>query len=301
MTEAANRPVAAVSVAIATCNRPDALARCLRGILSGRVLPAEIVVVDQGDLAAEVVDSHAQEVIQIVHIRQQRLGLSASRNRALEAASADRVAFTDDDCVPDPGWLEAMDRTFNLPNAPDCVTGPLLPLGAARPGSYATASRASTTPREFAGRCLPWDVGTGANFAATRKVLELAGGYDLRLGVGTPARAAEDIELIYRLLSLGARIRYEPAAIMRHERIDRQKRLSNRFGYGAGIGTMSVLVARRGDAYAGTILGRWLLMRILRLCRGAAHGHLATVHEEALVLAGTASGLLQGVRARARS
>ena len=30
LTEAANRPVAAVSVAIATCNRPDALARCLK-------------------------------------------------------------------------------------------------------------------------------------------------------------------------------------------------------------------------------------------------------------------------------
>ena len=41
-----------VSVAIATMNRPAALARCVEAILDGDMKPAELIVVDQGDHAA---------------------------------------------------------------------------------------------------------------------------------------------------------------------------------------------------------------------------------------------------------
>ncbi len=39
--------IAHVSAAIATLDRPETLARCLDALLSGAVLPAEVIVVDQ--------------------------------------------------------------------------------------------------------------------------------------------------------------------------------------------------------------------------------------------------------------
>jgi len=293
--------IADIAVAIATRDRPDTLRRCLEAILVSRVVPAELVVVDQGEQAAGLEGLPVRAGVRVVHVRQEPRGLSASRNEGLATSSAAIVAFTDDDCVPDPAWLEAIDRAFTTSDPPDAVTGPLLPLDQPTPGKYATASRTSLVAREFLGRSLPWDVGTGANFAAKRDALDAVGPFDVRLGVGTPARAAEDVELIYRLLSGGARIRYEPAAIMRHERVDQRKRLANRVGYGTGIGTMCVLIARRRDPYAVTILGRWLWMRLLLLGRGAARGRLGRVREEMLVLAGTAMGIARGVRVGSRS
>jgi hypothetical protein len=161
---------------------------------------------------------------------------------------------------------------------------------------YPTASRTSGVRQDFAGHVMPWAVGTGANFAARKDLLDGIGGFDVRLGTGTAARAAEDVDIIYRLLRQGARIRYEPDAIVRHEPVDRAKRMANRVGYGLGIGTMCALAARRREREAAGILAGWLSMRLARLARGAVHLRREAVHEELLVLAGTARGIGHGLR-----
>jgi glycosyltransferase involved in cell wall biosynthesis/GT2 family glycosyltransferase len=282
-----------ITVAIATLDRPESLARCLDAVRAGEVLPEEVLVIDQGR------DERTRAVTEergAVWLRQERRGLAASRNLALEWASCPVVAVTDDDCVPSPGWIAALQRAFSSPDAPDAVTGPVLPLGPEAPGLFAVSSRTSRTRTEFRGRALPWLVGTGGNFAARREWIARAGGWDDRLGAGSAGGAGEDMDLLYRLLRRGARVRYEPDAVVHHERQPRERRLASRSSYGRGVGACCGLWLRGGDLRALGVLGRWVSMRAGLLARALRRGRWETLHEESLVLGGTLGGLLYGLR-----
>src|SRR3954449_1140629 len=117
------RTVARMTVAVAACDRPGPVARCLDAIVRGATLPAQLIVVDQSRDGAVEAEVRAIVIpgVEVQYVRQQRLGLSASRNAALAAATQPVIAFTDDDCVPDPGWGAAGRRapapTAGLPAA----------------------------------------------------------------------------------------------------------------------------------------------------------------------------------------
>lgn len=99
------RRVVPITAAVAACDRPAALERCLEALACGTVLPAQLLVVDQSaapDVEA-VVRAMVIPGVALQYLRQARLGLSASRNAALDAATQPVIAFTDDDCVPDRG------------------------------------------------------------------------------------------------------------------------------------------------------------------------------------------------------
>jgi GT2 family glycosyltransferase len=287
---------APLTVAIATMDRPEGLARCLEALAAGEVLPAEILVVDQGRDERTRRVAEAQEGLSVSWLAQERRGLAASRNLALERASHPIIAVTDDDCVPSSGWVAALQRAFSSPDAPDAVTGPVLPLGPEAPGLYAVSSRTRKTPAELRGRVPPWVVGTGANFALRREWIERAGGYDERLGVGSAGGAGEDMDLLYRLLRQGARIRYEPAAVVFHERQPQERRLASRSSYGRGMGACCGLWLRGGDWRALGILARWISMRAGLAAQAAKQRRWEALREEGLVLGGTARGLVYGLR-----
>jgi GT2 family glycosyltransferase len=336
-----------LTVAVATLDRPQGLARCLEALAAGTVQPAEVIVVDQGREPAPVMESG----LPVRYLRQERRGLAASRNLALAEASRPVLAVTDDDCVPDVGWVAALEQAFGLgggslrslppgrgrvgsggrlgggssegdklaasaqppppslppfpttpsqgggTHPPDAVTGPVLPLGPEQPGLYAVSSRTSASPADFSGRALPWVVGTGGNFAARRDWLLRAGGFDERLGAGSPGGAGEDMDILYRLLRAGARIRYEPQAVVFHERQPRDRRLASRSSYGRGIGACCGLWLRERDLYALAVLAGWLRMRGGMAAGAVRRRQWGGVREELMVLGGTARGLVYGLRA----
>jgi GT2 family glycosyltransferase len=292
--------VANLTAAIATLNRSDDLMRCLDALLSGDVLPAEILIVDQsqGDATRLAVERRQDSPIPIIYIRQEGRGLSASRNMAIGRASRPIVAVTDDDCVPDKGWIAAIDRAFASQPAPAAVTGSVRALGPDLAGLYAVSLREGTARAEFSGKVLPWIIGTGGNFAVRRDWLDLVGHYDERLGAGSPGQAAEDAELLYRLLCSGARIRYEPDALIYHERQSRTRRMRSRWTYGHGIGAFCGIYLRRRDPYALRILAYWLLGQIQGLVRGVRRLEPVEVKERLLILRGTVCGLAYGMRLR---
>src|SRR5215207_11545494 len=111
-----------LTVAVATLDRPQGLARCLEALALGTVQPAEVIVVDQGEGAAPVVEAF-RERLPVRHLRQERRGLAASRNLALAEALRPVLAVTDDDCVPDVGWVAALERTLS-PHPPAPSPGP---------------------------------------------------------------------------------------------------------------------------------------------------------------------------------
>jgi GT2 family glycosyltransferase len=290
-----------VAVAISTRDRAELLERCLRSLAGGRVAPAEIVVADQSDgpeTRELLTGSHATGE-SVRYVRARPGGLGAAQNDAFRATTAPVVAVLDDDCVADEHWLESIARAFAAEEVA-FVSGPVLPLGPEAPGLHAVASRTSRERRELDAHVMPWDAGSGNNFAVRRDWFDRIGGCDERLGPGAPGKGGLDMDLFRRLLRAGARGVYDPDALVLHERATTAGRLARRFPYGYGMGACCVLWVRQRDVQGLRVLARWIAMRSNRLVRSLARGRWLAVREELLVLAGTAGGVLFGLRARER-
>jgi GT2 family glycosyltransferase len=272
-----------ISVVVCTLDRPDALTRCVRALLDCEPPPAQIVIVDQGARpTAELPDPE----IEYLHMPER--GVSRGRNRGARAAAHELLAFTDDDCVPARGWIGALAGAYE--QGVDGATGRVLPLPGP-PRGVAVSSRTSEIRRTFTGPGqTPWDIGTGGNLSLRRSALETVGGFDETLGPGTAGRAAEDVDLLYRVASAGFAIRYEPEAVVYHEQKTRRERLEGRFDYGFGLGAFLAGHASRGDRHARTLRRRYAAGVVRRMTSpwGAAEG--------ALTLAGIAAGSRRGRR-----
>jgi GT2 family glycosyltransferase len=145
------------------------------------------------------------------------------------------------------------------------------------------------------GRTLPWSVGSGGNAAARCEWLQRVGAFDERLGAGSPGRSAEDMDLFYRLLREGATVRYDPGAVVYHERKDAQGRLATRPAYGFGMGTFCALALRRSDPFAVWILTRWCYDRVRALAGACLRRRWRRAHEEWLMLRGVIAGVGHGI------
>jgi len=286
-------------VAISTRDRPQQLARCLAALAAGERLPDEVVVADQGAGPETRLVAEAAE-LPVRYVRARPGGLGVVQNDAVAATSADVVAILDDDCVADARWLAEVEAAFAADAALGLLGGRVLPLGEATPGTAAVSSRTSTTPLALHARSLPWEVGSGNNFAVRRQAWEAVGGCDERLGPGSPALGGVDMDVFQRLLAVTA-ARYEPAALVLHERTTSAGRLQRRRAYGYGMGACIALWLReRHDRRAWRVLRAWLAMRGRLLVRALARGRVRAAREELLVLAGTMAGVVHGVRVAQR-
>src|SRR5437763_1848980 len=124
-----------VSVVVPTCRRPDLLARCLSALARQRLDESEYEIIVADDAALEStrhqVESlpNGQPRFHYVAVSG-RHGPAAARNAGWQMARGEIIAFTDDDCVPDSGWLAAGLAPFFDP-AVIAVTGQtIVPLPA---------------------------------------------------------------------------------------------------------------------------------------------------------------------------
>lgn len=259
------------------------------------MLPAEVVVADQsaGGETREVVRRAEDPGLPVRWVDGGSGGLAGAQQIAVDASQAALVAVLDDDCVADPGWIEAIAGAFEREPELALLCGRVTPLpGEGEP----VASRTSSVRRRFEGRSLPWNLGSGNNFALRRVWFHRVGGVDRRLGPGTPGRGALDMDLFYRVLKAGGPALYEPAALVEHERASAAGRLARRRPYGFGMGVLCAVHARDRDAYALLMLAAWLALRLRLVAAGLLARRPAVVREEALVLAGTAAGIVHGMR-----
>jgi GT2 family glycosyltransferase len=231
----------------------------------------------------------------IDYFRQARCGLASSQNAGITRARWPIVAVIDDDCIPDRAWLATIEKAFASMDSLAAVTGRVLPLSPEGDKLFPVASRTSTARREFSKKAMPWVVGSGNNFAVKREWFTKVGGCDERLGPGSPGQGGVDMDLFYRLLRAGGRIRYEPESLVYHERQDKAGRIARRSMYGRGMGACCTIWLRQRDAYALPILGRWLFFRARLLATAACCRRWVSVHEELLVLRGTVAGLVYGL------
>ena len=95
-----------VTVCVVVKDRRELMRRCLDAVLAQQ--PDEVVVVDNGsrDGTWEMLQEAAAATPGL-RLAQDEGSLGHIRNLAARTASSDVVAFTDSDCRPRPGWLEA--------------------------------------------------------------------------------------------------------------------------------------------------------------------------------------------------
>jgi len=100
----------AVTVVIPTFGRLQRLVECLEALRCQEFAePWEIVVVDDGSPEpVQPLLSGRVEGLPIRVIRQPNAGPAEARNRGAAEARGAVIAFTDDDCRPEPGWLDAL-------------------------------------------------------------------------------------------------------------------------------------------------------------------------------------------------
>lgn len=109
----ADEPKYTFSVVIPLYNKEKYIGRTLKSVFSQTVLPYEVIVVNDGskDNSVKVVESLNYPLIKLIH--QTNLGVSAARNRGIEASAGDYVAFLDADDEWDPDFLETICRLIS--------------------------------------------------------------------------------------------------------------------------------------------------------------------------------------------
>lgn len=84
-----------ISVVITTYNRPDKLKRCLQAIREQELLPAEVIVVNDG--SSEDYTSVQSWASEVTWIHQENAGVSTARNHGVRNVSTPYTSLCDDD------------------------------------------------------------------------------------------------------------------------------------------------------------------------------------------------------------
>jgi len=198
-----------VSVVVPVYDHGDHLARTLRA-LADQNYPGEweIVVVDNGSGVGleDVVAGHPRA--RLVH--EARVGSYAARNRGVQEARGEILAFTDADCRPEPGWLAAGAAALLADPACGLVAGRIdVEVGDPRRPSAAELyeSVVAFSQREYVER---WQFGATANVFTRREVFERVGRFDESL------YSLGDRDWGRRVFEAGYAQRYAEAARVRH-------------------------------------------------------------------------------------
>lgn len=280
-----------VTVVVATRDRHQQLAACLRSILAVSYPAFEVIVVDNApsdDATRRTVAELFGDDPRVRYVREGRPGASHARNVGAAAGRGVVVAFTDDDAVVDELWLAALVAGFGDDPRVACVAGLTLPGALETPAQQAFEAYGGMglgfearvyDLEENRGdtRLYPYTAGIfGAsnNVAFRRAPFVARGGFDEALGPATPAFGAEDLDVFLALILDGHRIAYQPAAMVRHEhRRDFPELYWQVFTYSAGFTAMLtkwVLRDRRAGRELAGRVPRLLPAALLHRHRGDA-------------------------------
>jgi cellulose synthase/poly-beta-1,6-N-acetylglucosamine synthase-like glycosyltransferase len=247
------------TVVIPTRNRGRMIEECLRSMMALDHEDLHILVIDQSadDETRRCAEAVAMGDRRVTIVHSDKVGVSVAKNLAAELATTEVIAFADDDCVVEPGWLDALMREFADPRVVS-VYGRVVPPGFTTRNGAEIAFKESRERSEFAGRVPPWHIGHGASMAVRRSALAAIGGYDLSLGPGTHFHAAEDLDIAYRLASAGGRLVYTGSAVAYHKAWRNwSERCQIERGYGIGAGAAFMKYLRCGDIYGAKLFARW--------------------------------------------
>ena len=271
-----------ISVVIPTAfQRVELLARCVAAVCAQDYPAFEVIVADNRPDEGPERAAHWRRLTadpRVTVVAEPLTGSSAARNRGIQVAGGEVVAFLDDDAVPVPGWLRAVGRRFALEPETDAVTGLLLPHEletpaqvlfersgskvahryerltleggpvarsaepAQRRGRFEITAWYPERPSAPAENYLIYRVGRfgmGANMSFRTEVLRRLGGFDEAMGIGTPSLGGVELHFFVRMLFAGGRLTFDPEVVMHHTHIREYDELRRKlYSYGCGYTAM---------------------------------------------------------------
>ena len=243
-----------VTVAICTKDRTDNLTRCLNSLLKLQ-LPTpdstpqfEILVVDNAPS-----DDRTQQLVETLpsvrYTREPKPGLDFARNRAIQVATGEVLAYLDDDVVVDRGWFAGLMTAWAENPDAAAFTGLVLPYeleteaqilfeqrGGFRRGFNKLRYYGQSLPGNPVYPCGAGIFGAGCNMAFRREILLKLGGFDEALDTGAPLPGGGDLDIFYRVVRSDNPLVYEPQYLVFHQHRRELSKLRRQYwSWGAGF------------------------------------------------------------------
>jgi mycofactocin glycosyltransferase len=237
-----------------------------------------IIVVDDGSSTPVVQGDFAGAHSHIEVLRHaQSKGPAAARNTGLAGCKTGFVAFLDSDVVPRRGWLEVLLGHFCDPTV--ALVAPRI-VGLAQTDHIVARYEAVRSSLDLGQREAPVIPYTSVSYVPSAAIicrtsaLRDVGGFDETL------RSGEDVDLCWRLVEAGARLRYEPIAQVAHDhRTDLRHWIARKAFYGGSAAPLSV---RHPDKIAPLMISGWALTAWILMAIGSSFGYLASLFVAAL-------------------
>ncbi|MDQ3148303.1 MAG: glycosyltransferase family 2 protein [Chloroflexota bacterium] len=220
-----------VCVLISTYNRQALLAQTLDSLASTRVAPGlswEVIVVDNNctDQTRNVIESRIGRFpAPLRRIFEGRPGKSHAINTGIRSSACAIFAFTDDDVLIPPDWLEVGVRPLLTRPEIAYTGGPVRPLWESPPPEWIHGNPGSLLgpislvdygPDEFIFEDRQ-RIPMGVNMAVRRALIDAVGGFHPNLGrSGSSLLGQEQAEFFFRTRAAGARGLYVPRMELRH-------------------------------------------------------------------------------------
>ncbi|MFN2539190.1 MAG: glycosyltransferase family 2 protein [Mycobacteriales bacterium] len=201
----------ALSVVTATFNRAARLERLLEALSRQSLTELEVIVVDDRstDGTWDLLQASARRYGWLRPLQMpQNGGPARARNVGWQATRSPFIAFTDDDCVPDPEWAQCILAAFSDP-AVGLVQGRTvpdpLPYRWRLPFDHSVRVDAQSAMFET------------CNLGVRRDLLQALGGFDESF----PFAFGEDADFGWRALERGAGVAWLPDAVVTHDLVRR--------------------------------------------------------------------------------
>jgi len=193
---------------------------------SGENEKREIVVVVDGNrgLYDRIVKSGVEEADKVevkVILNGENMGLSESRNRGIEKANGDIIAFFDDDAVADENWLRELLKVYKERDA-IAAGEKLLPKWITKKPKFLPEEYywlVGATHKGFPEKVTEVRNTFGSNLSFKADVLKALGGFRSEMGVkGKALLQGEETELCERMREkFGRGVVYNPKAVVYHK------------------------------------------------------------------------------------
>jgi len=219
-------------VSVITCshqiNRYQNLVEAIESLVAQSYVDLELIVVVDGDrtLYEQIMKDNVP--VDKVLLNETNIGLSESRNRGLNIASGELIAFFDDDAVADKNWIRELVRMYEEYDA-IATGGKIIPLWIGKKMDFLPEEYywlIGVTHKGFPEEITEVRNTFGSNIGFRADILRSLGGFEGELGLDASKRGAfqgEEAELCIRMKQrFGKGVMYNPDAIVKHKIIGRR-------------------------------------------------------------------------------
>ena len=227
-----------IAVIVAAKNAERTITKCIESLLTVDYPNYEVIVVDDGsqDQPPYLIDRY-KNTVKIITLS--GVGASSARNIAVSQAQADYVAFTDSDCIVEPGWLKALIEGLKESSVPAAACGGIQKLPDDATGfekkvylfmkktGFVSDYIRMTGTRNI----IDVEHNPSCNVMYKKEIFQREGGFLDGVWPG------EDVELDYRLRRKGYRLLFTPHAVVYHYKPQKfNSFLTMMFRYGCAQG-----------------------------------------------------------------